>query len=114
MGGDVRPPEAVGTIVVPIVGGLIAVVIVIGAAVVVMRGKSSVEKAERAQAAAAAGDNRLRLDDGTVSEFDVEQTGNPLSGDPQQQGNGFVAHRSAGSGAYVPPSLGYQPPVIAV
>jgi hypothetical protein len=57
---------------------------------------------------------RLRLDDGTVSEFDVEQTGNPLSGDPQQQGNGFVAHRSAGSGAYVPPSLGYQPPVIAV
>jgi hypothetical protein len=56
--GDVRPPEAVGTIVVPIVGGLIAVVIVIGAAVVVMRGKSSVEKAERAQAAAAAGDNR--------------------------------------------------------
>ena len=49
---------------------------------------------------------RLRLDDGTLSEFDVEQTGNPVSGDPQQQGNGF--------GAYVPPSLGYQPPVIAV
>lgn len=70
-----------------------------------------------------AGSRRMRLEDGSISEFDVERTGNPLargssgmlgtqvSGDSLSNSN----DRLAGSGVYVPPSLDtYQPPVIAV
>ena len=96
------PADGVGTTVVPIVGGVLAVAIVLAAGVSVMRSKSSVEKAEKAAAALTAGDNRLRLADGSVSEFDLEQTGNPLAA--QQHGGGWA-----------PPVLAYvPPPVIAV
>eukprot|EP01043_Picozoa_sp_COSAG02_P009790 COSAG02_NODE_336_length_24344_cov_63.239101_9_plen_49_part_00 len=47
-----------GTTVVTIIGAVIAAVTVLGAAAVVMQGKSSVEKAEKARDAAAADDNR--------------------------------------------------------
>lgn len=79
-GPSSAPAPEVGTTVVPIVGGVLAVAIVLAAGVAVMRSKSSVEKAEKAIAALEAGDRRMRLADGSVSEFDVEQTGNPLAG----------------------------------
>jgi hypothetical protein len=50
--------EGVGTTVVTIIGAVIAAVTVLGAVAVVLQGKSSVEKAEKARDAAAAGDNR--------------------------------------------------------
>ena len=65
----------------------------------------------------------MRLADGSISEFDLEQTGNPLSSDrsggllgTQMDGDtlGNSNDRLAASGAYVPPALDYQPPVIAV
>lgn len=64
------------------------------------------------------------LSDGTISEFDVERTGNPLARDrrsgsllgTQMAGDtlGNSNDRRVTSDAYVPPSLEYQPPVIAV
>jgi hypothetical protein len=68
---------------------------------------------------------RLVLSDGTVSEFDVEQTGNPLARDRRSESGllgtqmagdslGNSNDRRASSDAYVPPALDYQPPVIAV
>eukprot|EP01043_Picozoa_sp_COSAG02_P009791 COSAG02_NODE_336_length_24344_cov_63.239101_10_plen_125_part_00 len=74
-----------------------------------------------------AGSRRMRLEDGSVSEFDVERTGNPLASgrpsgssgllDTQLSGDSLSNSndRLAGSGTYMPPSLDtYQPPVIAV
>ena len=43
---------------VTVIGAVIAAVTVLGAAAVVLQGKSSVDKAERARDAAATGDNR--------------------------------------------------------
>ena len=68
---------------------------------------------------------RLVLSDGTVSEFDVEQTGNPLARDRRSESGllgtqmagdslGNSNDRRASSDAYVPPALDYQPPDIAV
>lgn len=72
---------------------------------------------------------RMRLGDGSVSEFDVERTGNPLARDRDSSSGGLLGvggqmagdtlsnsnDRLANSGAYVPPSLDtWQPPVIAV
>lgn len=60
---DVAPPEeAIGTTVVTIIGVVIAAVTVVGAAAVVLQGKTSVEKAEKARDAAAAGGNRCAED----------------------------------------------------
>lgn len=51
-------PDAEGNSVVTIIGVVIATVTVLGAAAVVVQGKSSVQKAEKARDTAAADDNR--------------------------------------------------------
>ena len=51
-------PDGVSTTVVTIIGAVIAVVTLLGAVAVIVQGKSSVEKAEKARDAAAADDNR--------------------------------------------------------
>ena len=70
----------------------------------------------------------MRLADGSISEFDVERTGNPLASG-QQGGSGGLwgvgsqlagdtlsnsNDRLANSGEYCPSLDTYQPPVIAV
>ena len=55
-GGGAATEEGVGTSVVTVIGAVIAAVTVLGAAAVVLQGKSSVDKAEKARDAAAAGE----------------------------------------------------------